>query len=370
MSELCYHLSTDLSSDEFAAHVSRCLSEQDVSTASRQSLHDLLLASSGLVRLDPDCPHAQSVLAKLHGAQLPAVLYLSALPLGLQSALLRRLRDSPQSAELRAALVTAGCQRPIYWPALPSLLTACLQTPAAAPDPAASELTAPTPADSAAADVEKLVTLLPSAPVNADGRAALALTACLLILLEHLLESSESAGEAPPSLSTAAVAVSAATDLYRRITLNEWLEWAERDSAVDSSGGPSVQAVLAGTLRDVAALVEDARREGGAALLPGGIDALLETIQPYAGQETISRQERLRTVAERGRRSRRHFRALLDEFDVGDEELVRCLESSGDLITAEDLWKLLPVLEKSAGQPTGLRDRVVKVSVLLLLDWY
>ncbi|KAF0288179.1 hypothetical protein FJT64_013435 [Amphibalanus amphitrite] len=332
--------------EPFAVHVSRCLSKEDADTSSVQSLHDLLLASSGLVPLDPTCPHAQSVLAKLQGARLPAALYLSALPVGLEPALLRRLSLTERPAELRAALVAAVSLEPVRWPALPPLLAACLQT--AEP----------------AADIDRLVTLLAAAPVTADGRPALALTACLLVLLEHLLESPP-----PPDAGTAAAAaaaVSAATELYRRVTLNEWLEWAERDAAV-VTGGATVQAVLSETLRDVTALVEDARREGRAALLPAATDALLETVRPYAGQETVSRQERLRVVAERGRRSRRHFRALLDEFDVADEELVRCLESCPDLIVSDDLWRLLTVLEESAGQPSELRDRVVKVLVAELL---
>ncbi|XP_043214426.1 uncharacterized protein LOC122377904 [Amphibalanus amphitrite] len=332
--------------EPFAVHVSRCLSKEDADTSSVQSLHDLLLASSGLVPLDPSCPHAQSVLAKLQGARLPAALYLSALPVGLEPALLRRLSLTERPAELRAALVAAVSREPVRWPAVPPLLAACLQT--AEP----------------AADVDRLLTLLVAAPVTADGRPALALTACLLVLLEHLLESQQ-----PPDAGTAAAAaaaVSAATELYRRVTLNEWLEWAERDAAV-VTGGATVQAALSETLHDVTSLVEDARREGRAALLPAATDALLETVRPYAGQETVSRQERLRVVAERGRRSRRHFRALLDEFDVTDEELVRCLESCPDLIVSDDLWRLLTVLEESAGQPSELRDRVVKVLVAELL---
>ncbi|XP_037079507.1 uncharacterized protein LOC119100525 [Pollicipes pollicipes] len=115
------------------------------------------------------------------------------------------------------------------------------------------------------------------------------------------------------------------------------------------------QAAVADALLDVTDLVEETRREGRGAHLPPDTDRLLDTCRHFAAEQELSREQRLRAVSERGKRSRKHFGALL------------CLEANVEWVSVDGLWRLLEAVMKSADGPAELRDRTIKVLLDCLL---
>ncbi|XP_037079509.1 uncharacterized protein LOC119100527 [Pollicipes pollicipes] len=116
-----------------------------------------------------------------------------------------------------------------------------------------------------------------------------------------------------------------------------------------------IQAAVADALLDVTDLVEETRREGRGAHLPPDTDRLLDTCRHFAAEQELSREQRLRAVSERGKRSRKHFGALL------------CLEANVEWVSVDGLWRLLEAVLKSADGPAELRDRTIKVLLDCLL---